>query len=267
MCSILRQIDDWSDSIYRAPYTYLAWFNIYVKLLSHGTHSNRECCLQSPCSLCSLSLNSMLHNNLSWKMSFAKWHSLFSRLRFYELWILLKICDVIFTCNKMKEEKKTNSYYNAFSCALVVMILCQHQWQWNIQKNEWTTDAAQWQCKTNRYSVCNNKNRYFAMNNLEIRNNQDDYVASSTKNVLLYPSVGKEQKVYSFFCCCDIQNGIGEREQKKQPSFKNCNCDEHLFINALRCEIKSEAENKSFFGCVRTMKRGVMWHLNMSVPW
>lgn len=46
------------------------------------------------------------------------------------------------------------------------------------------------------HQVRNNKSRYFAMNNLKIRNDKNDYIASSTCYFVW--QVGKEQKVYIF---------------------------------------------------------------------
>lgn len=85
-----------------------------------------------------------------------------------------------------------------------------------------------------RHYVCK-KNRYCAMNYLDIRKRKKYNVASSTTNVLLCLSVSEQRNVLIF---CHIQHEIGEREKN---AIKNCNCDEqyeHLVINALRCRLK-----------------------------
>lgn len=59
------------------------------------------------------------------------------------------------------------------------------------------------------------------MNNLKIRNNQDDYVASSTKNVLFYSTVGKEQKVYRTFFVATFEMELTTEQEKKLAFIQN----------------------------------------------
>lgn len=76
------------------------------------------------------------------------------------------------------------------------------------------------------------------MNNLEIRNHNE-------KCAIVFGN-WQRAKSLPFLFLRHLKWNWQKRKKRKRNPFKNCNCDEHLFINALRYELKIYR-----FGCER----------------